>query len=45
MNVGRSAGVLGASLTVDRRGFVDYNAELRRNETVQALMGGVRNVW
>jgi outer membrane autotransporter protein len=49
VNTGRSAAVLGASLTVARRSsvavFVDYNAELRQHETVQALTGGLRIVW
>jgi subtilase-type serine protease len=49
VNVGRNAAVLGASVTVARSGsiaaFIDYNAELRQHETVQALMGGVRFVW
>ena len=49
VNTGRNAAVLGASVTVARSGsvaaFIDYNAELRQHETVQALMGGVRFVW
>ncbi|WP_294535087.1 autotransporter domain-containing protein [uncultured Rhodoblastus sp.] len=49
VNVGRSAAVLGASLTVVRRNsvavFADYNAELRQHETAQVVMGGVRIVW
>lgn len=49
VNAGRNAAVLGTGVTLARGQslalFVDYNAELRDRETVQAVVGGLRFVW
>jgi outer membrane autotransporter protein len=49
VNIGRSAAVLGAGVTLAQAGslalYVDYNAELRSRETVHAVVGGLRLLW